>query len=183
MNDPSLAPAARLFGRLLVRELDRDTLAELREPAVREALVACGIDVPAEAELEPLAERYCAWFLHPAGAPPPVQSLWLHGQFDGDAAQAVRAIAAAAGREQAPGARGAPPDQAGCILLLWADLVGDDPVGERAAAAAAALAARLARDHLGWIRQALLPIAEDPGFYGAVARGASALVEELRSRA
>jgi TorA maturation chaperone TorD len=170
MSDASLAPAARLFGRLFVRELDRNTLEELRAPAVHEALSAFGIEVPDESELEALAERYCALFLYPADAPPPVQSLWQHGQFDGDAAQSVREIAAAAGRELAAGARGAPPDHAGCILLLWADLVGEQDE----------LAARLVRDHLGWIREALRPVTGEAGFYGAVARGAVALVEELQ---
>ena len=35
---PQLAATARLFGRLFVRELDRQTLAEMQQPELRTAL-------------------------------------------------------------------------------------------------------------------------------------------------
>lgn len=168
--DPSaFAPAAALLGRLLVRELDAETLADLRAPEVASALRDLGIEPPAQADLGALAADYFACFLHPAGTLPPVQSLWQGGQYDGDAAVAVRAIAAASGRELAAGARAAAPDHLGCILSLWADLSEERPQ----------LAARLQRDHLAWGIAALAPVSQTAGFYAAVARSASALLREL----
>lgn len=156
----ALAPAARLFGRLLVRELDVATLRELQQDDVRRSLLALGVPLPAERDLEALAAEYCEHLLLPQGERPPVQSLWTEGRYDGDAALAVRTIAAAAARELAPGARGAAPDHAGAVLLLWADLVVERPE----------LADRLRRDHVAWIAPALAGLAQRPGFYGAVAR-------------
>lgn len=167
--DADLAPVARLLGRLLVREIDEETVAELQQPDVREALAGIGIGVPQAADREALATGYFERFLHPAAGLPPVQSLWQGGQYDGDPAVAVRAIAAAAGRELAPGARGAAPDHLGCILLLWADLAEIRPE----------LAARLQRDHLAWAVRALAPVQAAGGFYGAVAAAAVELVHEL----
>lgn len=172
MNDVpagNLAPAARLLGRLLVRELDVATVDELAQPAVAAALAELGIAVPPPADLDALAAAYFAHFVRPAAGLPPVQSLWLHGQYDGDAAQAVRAIAEAGSLELAPGARGAPPDHLGCILLLWADIVEDRPD----------LAARLQRDHFAWGERALSAVGRGAGFYSSVARAAAMLLREL----
>jgi TorA maturation chaperone TorD len=165
----ALAPATRLLGRLLVRELDAATLADLQAPATAAALRELGIPVPDAAELEPLAARYCALFLHPAGGLPPVQSLWLEGQYDGKAAGAVRALAAASGWQLAAGARGAPPDHLGCILMLWAELVPERPE----------LAARLRADHMAWAEGALRDASRTDGFYGALARATTLLVQAI----
>ncbi len=167
--DAELAPAARLLGRLLVRELDADTVQELQQPALRGALAEAGVPVPELAAIEALATEYCERFLHPAAGLPPVQSLWQGGQYDGDPAVAVRAIAAAAARELAPGARGAAPDHLGCILLLWADLIETRPE----------LARRLQRDHFAWATRALAPVQAAGGFYGAVAAATVGFVGEL----
>jgi TorA maturation chaperone TorD len=172
--DPALAPAARLLGRLLVRELDAATLDELAAPPVAAALAELGIAAPCSArrdELDELAHRWFTLFLQPAGAPPLVQSLWQEDRYEGEAAAGVRAIAAAAARELAPGARGAPPDHLGAILLLWGELADERPE----------LAARLSRDHLAWAETALRGPGRDLGFYGAVARAALALLPELRA--
>lgn len=165
----ALVPAARLLGRLLVRELDAATLAELDEPTIASALAALGLSLPAEADLPRLAAEYFELLLRPARGLPPVQSLWREGQYDGPAAGAVRAIAAAAGRELAAGAQGAPPDHLGCILLLWAELCDERPE----------LAARLAQDHLAWGERALQGPASAHGFHAEVARVAIALLREL----
>ena len=161
-----LSAAARLFGRLLVRELDTETLEELSRPAVRASLRELGIECPS-ASLEELAAQYCARFVHPRIGYPPVQSLWTTGQYDGAAALAVRAIADASAREPAPGARNAAPDHIGCILLLWAELVHERPE----------LAERLRRDHLQWAQQALAETARDDDFFGSIA---TATIELLR---
>jgi len=172
-DDVALAPVARLLGRLLVRELDADTAAELRQPEVREALQAVGITPPGDDVLEALEARYFDLFLHPPRGLPPVQSLWLRGEYDADPAAAVRAIAAAAALEVGTGARGAAPDQIGCILCLWAELVGGRPE----------LAARLQQNHLAWAERALTDACAAGGFYGAVARAAVALVKDLAAGA
>lgn len=111
--------------------------------------------------------------MHPTRGLPPVQSLWQRGQYDADPAAAVRAIAAAAALEVGAGARGAQPDHLGCILSLWADLVGERPE----------LAARLLRDHLAWAERALDGARASGGFYGAVASAAVALVQDLAAGA
>jgi len=98
-----------------------------------------------------------------------VQSLWQGGQYDGDPAVAVRAIAAAAARELAPGSRGAAPDHLGCILTLWADLVEERPE----------LAARLQQDHLAWAPPALAHARTAGGFYSSVAAASAEFVREL----
>lgn len=167
------ALAARLFGRLLVRELDAATLAELAAPEVAGALAALGVPLPGAADLDELAADYHALWLEPRRTSPPVHSLFRDGHYNGEPARAVRAIAAAAGLELAAGARGAEPDQLGCILLLWAELIGPHPE----------LAARLADDHLAWAERALQTAAADRGFYGAVARAAIALIDQLRAAA
>ena len=154
-----LALVARLLGRLLLRELDVDTIVALRHPALAAALDEVGLPVPELAAVETLATEYFERFLHPAAGLPPVQSLWQEGRYDGDAAVAIRALAAAAALELAPGARGAAPDHLGCILLLWADLVEPRPE----------LARRVLRDHLAWAVRALAPVQRAGGFYGAVA--------------
>jgi len=166
VDSASLAPVARLLGRLLVRELDAETLAEWRDPGVAAGLASIGIELPEESRLVDLEAEWFAAFLHPARHLPPVQSLWESGQYDGDAKLAVEGIARAAGLELSDGARGAPPDQLGCLLLLWADLSERDP----------ALAGLLCRAHISWVPRALEPVARDGGFYAAVASAAIELV-------
>lgn len=166
-----LAPVARLLGRLLVRELDLETVLELQQPELAEALGEIGVRRPDRGDLEALAIEYFERFLHPAAGSPPVQSLWQGGQYDGEPAVAVRAIAAAAACELGPGARGAAEDHLGCILLLWAELVEARPE----------LALRLQRDHLAWAVRALAPVQAAGGFYGAVAAATVAFVGTLTS--
>lgn len=165
-----LAAAARLFGRLLVRELDAATLRELQQSDIREALGSLAIELPAEDQVRELGNRYFDLFLHPEGSLPPVQSLWRDGQYDGDPAVGMRKIADAANLELATGARSAAPDHLGCILLLWAELCDDRPE----------LAELLTTHHMAWADLALQHAAKDDGFYGAIARATIALVHELR---
>lgn len=162
----ALAPAARLLARLLLKELDAATLAELARPELAAALAELGLALPAETELAELGAEYCAAFLHPNDALPPIRSLWSEGRYDGDAAQAVRALARASGRVLAAGARGAPPDHLGCLLALWADLAEEEPE----------FAAQLAREHLAFAPRALAHLARRTGFYGALAAATGALV-------
>lgn len=164
-----LTAAARLFGRLLVRELDEATRTELQEPGIAGALDALGVTVPAADDLAPLANRYFDLFLHPEGALPPVQSLWRDGQYDGDPAVGMRKIAAAANRELATGARSAAPDHIGCILLLWAELHAERPE----------LAQLIQEHHLAWAELALQHATKDDGFYGAVSRATASLSREI----
>ncbi|MFN3241930.1 MAG: molecular chaperone [Planctomycetota bacterium] len=166
-----LSAAARLFGRLLLRELDEPTLAELRQDDVRAALADLDVTVPRDDQLPALGQRFFELFLHPQGAVPPVQSLWRDGQYDGDPAAGVRRIADAANLQLADAARGAAPDHLGCILLLWAEL--REPRPE--------LAELLREHHLAWAELALQHTLADDGFYGAVCRACVSLVRALRA--
>ena len=166
-----LTSAARLFGRLLVRELDPATLEELRAPDIQAALASLGVQLPSADQLPELANRYFDLFLHPEGALPPVQSLWRDGQYDGNHAVGVRKIAEAANLEIANGARSAAPDHIGCILLLWAEVDGERPE----------LASLLTAHHMAWAELALQHAVPDEGFYGAIARATVALVREVRT--
>jgi len=166
-----LTAAARLFGRLLLRELDEPTLAELRQDDVRSALAELDVAVPDDAELATLGQRYFELFLHPEGALPPVQSLWRDGQYDGDPAAGVRRIAEAANLAMTDNARGAAPDHLGSVLLLWAEL--REPRPE--------LATLLVQHHLAWAELALQHTLADDGFYGAVCRATLSFVRELRT--
>lgn len=172
-----LAQAARLFGRLLVRELDPATLDELRQTEVRDALAAVGVTVPEPEQLDQLAHEWLASLLHPAHASPPVHSLFRDGNYNGDPAVAVRRIAQAAGLEPALGARNAPVDHIGCILLLWGEL----------ATTRSELADLLAAEHLQWAERALLWLADSDSppscFYRSVARATRELIGQLRSLA
>ena len=165
------AAAARLFGRLLVKELDAATLAELRAPDIAAALTSLDIDVPSDEQINELNNRYFDLFLHPEGSLPPVQSLWRDGQYDGNHAVGVRKIAEAANREIATGARSAAPDHLGCILLLWAELQTERPE----------LAELLSTHHLAWADQALQHATLDDGFYGSVSRATLAIIREVRT--
>lgn len=167
----AMTAAARLFGRLLLRELDAPTLAELRQDDVSEALAALDVPVPDDAALPALAQRYFELFLHPDGALPPVQSLWHNGQYDGDPAAGVRRVADAANLALTDNARGAAPDHLGCVLILWAEL--REPRPE--------LADALRRHHFAWAELALQHTLADDGFYGAVCRATLSFVRQLRA--
>ena len=166
--------AARLLGRLLVRELDGATLDELSAPEVAPLVESIGIPLPAASELDELAHQWLAAFLHPQGGSPPVHSLYRDGGYQGDPAAAVRRIGEAAGLEIAPGARNAPVDHIGCILLLWSETALDRPE----------LADILVQEHLDWATHALSPTAGGAAdsFYPCVARTTLAFIRQLLDR-
>lgn len=163
-------PVVQLFSRLLLRELDRETLTALQAPAVANALAALEVDLPSADDLEALQARYCALFLHPERGAPPVASLWVDGQYEGDSLQTLRKIAAAAGCDfDRSAAGGAAEDHLGSILLLWCACVESDPE----------LARLLRSQHLGWAERALAQGARDEGFYGQVSRATLRLLADL----
>jgi len=166
-----LAAAARLFGRVLLRELDASTLSELRAPDVAAALAALEVPVPRDDALPTLAQRYFELFLHPDGTLPPVQSLWHNGQYDADPAAGVRRIAEAANLQMTTSARGAAPDHLGSVMMLWAELQTARPE----------LAKMLVEHHLSWADLALQHALADDGFYGAICRAAVSFLRELRA--
>ncbi len=173
----ALAAVARLLGRLLVREVDRDFLRTLRTGVVASALADIGIDIPtgnAASVVDGLASAYYSAFLDPQRGVALVQSLAVEGRYEGDSAVALRQLAAEAGLEHdSAAARGAPGDHLGSILLLWADLAVRWPAGARA----------LEDRHLAWARRPLETAGGSHAFYGAVARATRAFVEPLAFRA
>lgn len=174
----ALMATARLFGRLLIRELDEETLAELRSAEVAAALAAAGITVPAgeaSAVVDTLAADYYQRFITPERRPPLIQSLWADGQYESETTAAVRRYAEQAGLAfERDIARGAPPDHLGAELTLWAELAGPWPEG----------AARFVENHLRWAAAPLRVQADDeagdaPAFYGEVCAAAAELVDRM----
>ena len=148
----ALTATARLFGRLLIRELDEPTLVELRQPALTAALAAAGVAVP-------------------SGEPRVVlDALWADGQYESDTTAAVRGYAAQAGLAfQRETARGAPPDHLGAELLLWAEIAEPWPEG----------AARFVEQHLRWAVRPLRVLARERGVGGQFYAGLIAAVAEF----
>lgn len=174
----ALAHAARLFGDLLLFELDAEGVAKLQAPDLRAALEGLGVEVPTidaatpegARALEELAAAFYAALLSPTGGAPPIASLWLEGRYQGEATARIADLAALAGIDfDAYNARSAPIDHLGCILLLWAE----------AAARAPEVADVLASDHLAWAERPLARIAAGEGFYASLAAAARELVEAL----
>lgn len=169
----ALRATARLFGRLLLFELDEPTRAELCAPDFAAALQQVGISVAPLQDpgaLEELAVEFFEAFVQPKEGGPPVQSLWTEGTYEGTAAVAVRQLAEAVGIEFDGGAaRGAPHDHLGCLLLLWAETREARPD----------VAERVVQEHLAWARAPLSRLAVGQGFYADVSRATLAWVEEL----
>jgi len=177
----ALAATARLFGRLLVREIDAPLLAELREPELARALAAVGLRLPPHSSetgdaalLDELAADYFESFVNPESAAPLVQSLHRGGTYEGPPAVGARRLADAAGvtldREAA---RGAPADHLGCLLQLWARVAERSP----------SEAPEIARTYLAW---AVLPLRERAenrrGFYAELAAAAADSIEQMARR-
>ncbi len=162
---------AQLFGRLLVADLDIATLQALREPALEQALMELGITLPEDAQLENVAADYFALILQPTSGLALVQSLFEEGQYEGEAAASMRAIARDSGYEPTASADRSPSDHAGNILALWgACVIEDDEV-----------ARFIEERHLPWLRTALVDASGTQGFYGDVARAVLALLDAIEA--
>lgn len=163
-----LPDVARLFGRVLLYELDAAALAALREDSTREALSRLSIEVPAAATEEALAAEYFECFLHPRHGAPPVASLWLDGDYGSACRRDIERWAELCGYSFAPqDEQVAAPDHLGALLLLWAELAPELP--EKADE----LAEHLSR----WAPRALHSACARSGFYGDVSRALRAFLE------
>ncbi len=173
----SLAGAARLFGDLLLRELNRETLLALQAPEPTELLRSVGVEVPMDVDppdefFDELAAEYHSALLAPTGGgAPPVASLWIEGRFEGQIVSRLRELAESAALDYGyEAARGAPVDHLGVLFHLWAACVERAPwVSEE-----------LARDHLGWTDAPLRQMQKKGGFYGSVGAATAELVRVLR---
>lgn len=173
----SLAAVARLFGDLLLAELDAGRLARLQHPDTRAALAEVGVEVPdvdpADADaLDDLASEYHAAFLRPeGGGAPPIGSLWIEGRYEGALAARIRELGKSAALDfEGSVARDAPVDHLGCVLHLWAASVERAPW----------VADEIAGEHLAWVDAPLGRVVELEGFYGGVAAALREFVGELR---
>lgn len=171
----ALAGAARLFGDLLLVELDDARLDALADPARAELLAELGVDVPegrGTEAVDELAADYHAAFLRPeGGGAPPIASLWTEGRFEGDIARRVRALGESAALEFGEeAARGAPRDHLGVLLHLWAASIERAPW----------VADEIAEQHLNWADAPLRKVTDGGGFYGQVAAATLSLLGELR---
>lgn len=172
----SLAGAARLFGDLLLVELDGPRLEALDAPESRALLAELGVQVPTDASpesLDELAAEFHGSLLRPEGSgAPPIASLWTEGRFEGAIAGRITELAKSAALEfGSEAARGAPRDHLGVLLHLWAAST------ERAPWVSDELAER----HLAWADAPLDRVASGGGFYGQVAAATRELLGELRA--
>ena len=168
-----LVAPLELFAHLLLHELDAGTLVRLRMPEVRRALAELGIQVPDPSRLESLAATYYECWLQPERGAPPIASLWIHGQYEGQVTVQLRKIAAAVGCElDTTASAGAPIDHLGCLLLLWAQCSEYEP----------ALADLIVDEYLDWAPAALEEAARRSGFYGQLARALQQLLGHLATR-
>ena len=90
-----LAPVARLFGQLLLQEIDEERRLELTALPLAEALAELGLRVDllaADVDLQELAADFLEVFVKPPTGGPLVQSLWTQGSYEGNAAAAVRGL-------------------------------------------------------------------------------------------
>ena len=172
----SLRACAEFLGRLLLLELDAEELRRLRVSEVTTLLSEWGLELPKpqceDPWLEERAAEYHDLFLRPQSGPL-VQSLWVQGRYEGDAAVRIRQLARSAGIEFQPAAaRGAAPDHLGSLLVLWAQTEESAP----------AVATEIKRHHLDWARLPLGSNSAQGGFYGTIAGATLALVEELSAQ-
>lgn len=171
----ALCTAARLFGDLLLTELDEHRLAWLRLPEVGGHLAHLGVDLPGDdTGVDELASQFHRAFLAPdRGGAPLVASLWTEGRYEGSQAARIRDLAAAASVQfHRQAVRGAPVDHLGVVLHLWA----------ATATRAPRVADDLAATHLSWSEAPLARLGgeESFGFYASVARATQDLVKLLR---
>ena len=162
-------PVAKLFGRLLVREIDDELLHVLQSEEISSALAELGLDTSllrAE-KTDDLAAEFFACFVCPTDHPPLVQSLCQDGRYESNAAVSMKKIAESAGVElDTELARGAPIDQLGVQLLLWAELA------ERSTSAEA-----FAKEHLAWAVKPLDQVAGGEGFYSGLSQVVKSFIE------
>ena len=172
-----LVGAAKLFGDLLLTELNPSSLAALQGPESMAALTALGVEVPTdvdppEAFFDELAAEYHAALLAPTGGgAPPVASLWIEGRFEGQTVSRLRTLAESAALDfGSEAARGAPVDHLGVLLHLWAACVDRAPW----------VSNELATEHLAGAEAPLRQMAKRGGFYGSAATAISQLVVLLQ---
>ena len=165
---------ARLFGRLLLFEIDERMRSELTQPEVAAALLELGVDTDVlnGADLDALACEYLEIFVQPEEGGPLVQSLWTEGSYEGEAAVAIRKLAEVGAVEfDRDAARGASHDHLGSILWLWAELRLETPE----------LAQHLVQQHLTWAGTPLRRIAEGEGFYAKLADAVLRFLRDLHA--
>ena len=172
IEEQEIQGALELFARLLLKEIDADTLEALSQTELREALADLSIQLPQRDELDSLGADYFELFLHPERGAPPIASLWIHGQYEGEVAVQLRKIAESAGYTlDSAASGGAPVDHLGCILLLWIECRRNDPT----------LARLIAEEYLDWVPRALEQASGTAGFYGQLCRALLSLLAILRS--
>ncbi len=161
IEERDMQAALGLFARLLLKEIDAQMLEALRVPHLRVALAELSIQLPEPQELDALSAAWFEHFLHPERGAPPIASLWIHGQYEGDVAVQLRKIAESAGYTlDLAASGGAPIDNLGCILLLWIECRKTDE----------ALARLITDEYLEWVPRALQEVATTQGFYGQLTR-------------
>ena len=173
MNDSALlSGVAKLFGRLLVREIDGALAAELSTPEIASALRGMGLEVPGFTRdvLDDLAADYFEFMVKPNDQAPLLQSLFEDGRYQSAVTVSIERIADSAGVElDRELARGAPVDHLGVELLLWAEL----------ATRSSSVAHEFAERHLAWSLKPLQAAALTGGFYGRLASTTAQFIDSV----
>ena len=130
-ENPNLRAAARVFGLLLLREVDDQLLEEFGSPELLQWFAQQGLPMPAPGDKkaqDALAAEYFEALINPKDATPPVHSLAIGGGYEGDPAAGIRRVAKELGAELSPEAsRGAPVDHLGSELMLWSEIAARSP--------------------------------------------------------
>ena len=146
-----LASVYQLLSLLWGKEVTLDLLQQLNEPDLRDAIVNLGGSVPSEVSepiVEELAIDYCQLLIGPKNHLPPVESVWVDGQFQAETAGSVTRY-----YELLPGfranANSSMPDHIGTELQFMGELFQYAAVQENSEAYTS-IADQFYEKHLGW---------------------------------
>lgn len=116
-----------LLARLWIHEVDAPLLVELSKPPFRELFAQVGgvlPDPPFDHVAEQLAVEFCQLFIGPKDHLPPFQSIWQTGQFQSQAATAMRDFVETVGYDLGDTFSAIPLDHLGIQLDVMSHIAG-----------------------------------------------------------
>lgn len=166
-----LASVYGLLSLLWSKEVSLEQLKQLNEPDIRSLMEKLGGSVPTEVKeetVEQLAIDYCQLLIGPKNHLPPVESVWVEGQFQASTAGSVSRF-----YEMLPGFKpnSGMPDHIGCQLQFMAELFQQAGV-QKESEAYTCIAGTFFDKHLPWTEKFLEQVIEkaETDFYRGLAR-------------